>query len=198
MTEVYLNSKYIGTVEDPTLFIEDIKDLRRKGTLSINLNVYYDEDAQEILLLADEGRARRPLIIVQNGKSKLTEEHLKKLNKNEISWEDLVKKSVIEYLDAAEEENAFVSLDENIPQKDALVIYCPILLKDDDKAEAALNVLKHSTHGLWVGLNNGKNAALAAIEILNINNKYTFKLEQYRENLKNKVKESDKAIKGEE
>jgi 5-(carboxyamino)imidazole ribonucleotide mutase len=92
----------------------------------------------------------------------------------------------------------FVSLDEDIPEKDALVIYCPILLKDDDKAEAALNVLKHSAHGLWVGLNNGKNAALAAIEILNINNKYTFKLEQYRENLKNKVKESDKAIKGEE
>jgi len=38
----------------------------------------------------------------------------------------------------------FVSLDEAIPEKEALVIYCPILLKDDDKAEAALNVLKHS------------------------------------------------------
>ena len=40
-------------------------------------------------------------------------------------------------------------------------------LKDDDKAEAALNLLNHSIHGLWVGLNNSKNAAIAAIEILN-------------------------------
>ncbi len=65
----------------------------------------------------------------------------------------------------------FVSLDEPIPEKEQLVVYCPVLLKDDDKAEAALNVLKHSSHGLWVGLNNGKNAALAAIEILNYNDK---------------------------
>lgn len=92
----------------------------------------------------------------------------------------------------------FVSLDEPIPEKEALVIYCPILMKDDDKAEAALNVLKHSNHGLWVGLNNGKNAALAAIEILNLNNKYTLKLSQYREKLKEEVKESDKEVKSEE
>lgn len=89
----------------------------------------------------------------------------------------------------------FASLDEPIPEKEALVIYCPLLMKDDDKAEAALNVLKHSNHGLWVGLNNGKNAALAAIEILNFNNKYTIKLKQYREKLKEEVKESDKEAK---
>ena len=88
----------------------------------------------------------------------------------------------------------FVTLDEPIPEKDALVIYCPVLPKDDDKAEAALNVLKHSNHGLWVGLNNGKNAALAAIEILNFNDKYTLRLNEHREKLKNKVKENDKEV----
>jgi 5-(carboxyamino)imidazole ribonucleotide mutase len=91
----------------------------------------------------------------------------------------------------------FVTLDEAVPEKDALVIYCPILMKDDDKAEAALNVLKHSNHGLWVGLNNGKNAALAAIEMLNFDDKYTLKLNEYRNKLKYKVKESDKEVKGE-
>ena len=88
----------------------------------------------------------------------------------------------------------FVSLDENIPEKEQLVIYCPLSMKDDDKAEAALNVLKHSKHGLWVGLNNGRNAALAAIEIMNINEKYTLKLNRYRETLKDKVKDSDKKV----
>ncbi|MBI2138622.1 AIR carboxylase family protein, partial [Candidatus Woesearchaeota archaeon] len=32
----------------------------------------------------------------------------------------------------------FVQLDEDIPEKDALVIYCPLLLEEDDRAEAAL------------------------------------------------------------
>jgi len=90
----------------------------------------------------------------------------------------------------------FVSLDEPIPEKEALVIYCPVLMKDDDQAEAALNILKHSSHGLWVGLNNEKNAALAAIEILNFNSKYTIKLNEYRNKLKEEVKQSDEAVKG--
>lgn len=90
----------------------------------------------------------------------------------------------------------FVSLDEPIPEKEEhLVIYCPVLFKDDDKAEAALNILKHSNHGLWVGLNNGKNAALAAVEILNVNDRYTMKLNQYREKLKESVNRSDEEAK---
>lgn len=89
----------------------------------------------------------------------------------------------------------FISLEEPVVEKDALVIYCPTALEEDDRAEAALNILKHSQHGLWVGLNNGKNAALAAIEILNFNSRYSLKLEEYREKLKEKVKESDKELK---
>jgi len=77
----------------------------------------------------------------------------------------------------------FVYFDEPIERKDQLVIYCPLLLRNDDKAEAALNLLEHSNHGLWVGLNNGVNAAVAAVEILNIKNKYEQSLIQYKEEL---------------
>ncbi len=86
----------------------------------------------------------------------------------------------------------FIYFDEPIEKKDELVIYCPLLLDKDDKAEAALNLLKHSDHGLWVGLNNGKNAALAAIEILNINNAYEQKLINYRKEIAKKVREANK------
>lgn len=78
----------------------------------------------------------------------------------------------------------FVYFDEPLEKKEELVIYCPMLLKDDDNAEAALNLLKHSNHGLWVGLNNGINAAVAAAEILNKGNKYEQELISYREELK--------------
>lgn len=87
---------------------------------------------------------------------------------------------------------AFVYFDEPVEEKQQLVIYCPLLLENDDKAEASLNLLKHSNHGLWVGLNNGTNAALAVIEILNINNSYEQKLTTYREGIGDKIREANK------
>ncbi len=89
----------------------------------------------------------------------------------------------------------FVSLDESVPEKDPLVIYCPVMDEGDIKAEAALNVLRHTTHGLWVGLNNGVNAALAAIEILNSNGAYEKQLYEYRKKIKDKVISSDEEVK---
>ena len=86
----------------------------------------------------------------------------------------------------------FVYFDEPIEKKNELVIYCPLLLEKDDKAEAALNLLKHSNHGLWVGLNNGVNAALAAVEITNINNAYEQKLVDYRADMAEKIKSYNK------
>lgn len=86
----------------------------------------------------------------------------------------------------------FTYFDEPIEKKDQLVIYCPLLAEDDDKAEASLNLLKHSEHGLWVGLNNGTNAAIATIEILNVNNSYEQKLTDYRREIGDKVREANK------
>ena len=109
MADVYLNSKFIGVTDDMANFVDDVKDLRRKGTLPEDVNVYFDKEANEVHIFADEGRARRPLIIIKEGKSLLTEKQLKQLAEGEISWLDLVRQGVIEYLDAAEEENALVS-----------------------------------------------------------------------------------------
>ncbi len=112
MVDVYLNSRYVGTVDDARAFVEDIKDLRRKGTIADDVNVYTDPESGEVMVMCDEGRARRPLIIVRNGKPLLTERHLKQLEDGEITWADLVRQGIIEYLDAAEEENALVGYSE--------------------------------------------------------------------------------------
>ena len=86
----------------------------------------------------------------------------------------------------------FTYFDEPIEQKDELVIYCPLLDKKDDVAESSLNFLKHTNHGLWVGLNNGTNAAIAAVEILNFGNEYEEELIRYREEMGKKVLEANK------
>ena len=87
---------------------------------------------------------------------------------------------------------AFTYFDEPIEKKEELVIYCPLLLEKDDRAEASLNLLKHTSHGLWVGLNNGVNAAIAAVEIMNIDNEYEEQLTAYRREMGKKVLDSNK------
>lgn len=112
MADVYLNSRYLGVVENIQAFVEDVKDLRRKGSLSEDVNIFADDGAKEVHLFTDEGRARRPLIVVRDGKSLLTEKQLQQLAQGELSWHDLIRQGVIEYLDAAEEENTFIAYDE--------------------------------------------------------------------------------------
>ena len=85
----------------------------------------------------------------------------------------------------------FTYFDEPVEEKDDLVIYCPLLDKNDDVAESALNFLRHTSHGLWVGANNGVNAALAAVEILNFDNEYEEELIKYRSEMGRKVLESN-------
>jgi 5-(carboxyamino)imidazole ribonucleotide mutase len=86
----------------------------------------------------------------------------------------------------------FTHFNEPIEKKDELVIYCPLISPKEDKAEAALNLLKHSDHGLWVGLNNATNAALAAIEIINHDKRYDQALKNYRGRMKKGVLEANK------
>ena len=109
MADIYVNDQFVGTVDDPLLFVEDFKDTRRKGNLSENVNIYYNEEHNEIRISSDAGRAQRPLILVKEGKSLLTEKHIEQLTNGEITWLDLVRQGVVEYLDASEEENALVA-----------------------------------------------------------------------------------------
>ncbi|MEK6933106.1 MAG: DNA-directed RNA polymerase subunit B [Nanoarchaeota archaeon] len=110
MVDVYLNDKYIGQTKDHEEFIKNIKEKRRLGKLPLTLNLRYDDEYNEIYLESGPGRARRPLIVVDNGKSLLTKEHIDKLTNNEITWDQLIKLGILEYLDASEEENAFVAM----------------------------------------------------------------------------------------
>ena len=109
MTDVYVNGRFIGTVEDGREFVNNGRSERRRGNLTDNANLYYNELSDEVFVECGRGRARRPLIVVKDGQSSLTEQQIKQLEKNEIGWNDLVKQGVIEYLDAAEEENTLVA-----------------------------------------------------------------------------------------
>ncbi|MEM7821612.1 MAG: DNA-directed RNA polymerase subunit B [Candidatus Aenigmatarchaeota archaeon] len=112
MTDVFLDGRYIGSTDEPEKLVADIRQKRRNGVIPNQVNVAYHKHLDEIKILTDPGRVRRPLIIVENGKPKLTKEHLEKLKIGEMSWDDLIKNGVIEYLDSEEEENTFIALRE--------------------------------------------------------------------------------------
>ncbi len=109
--EVYLNGRLIGIHEEPEKLVNTIRQMRRKGLLSHEINIAYFQHRNEIRINCDGGRLRRPVLIVENGRLKLTPEHIEKLKKGELKWSDLVKEGVIEYLDADEEENAKICVD---------------------------------------------------------------------------------------
>ena len=106
MTDIYLNDKYIGEVESVKDFMNKIRQERRSGILPTDLNFEYNEPLDSFYLNITKGRARRPLIVVENGNSKLKKETIEDLKEGRIKWDKLVKEGIIEYLDAPEEESA--------------------------------------------------------------------------------------------
>jgi len=71
---------------------------------------------------------------------------------------------------------------------DTITIFCPTSGKET--AADALKMLQLAKTGVWVGLNRGENAALAAAEILEKNNE----VKEYRWALKIKVENADKEV----
>jgi len=110
MVDVFLDNKYIGTVDNPSDFVKKVKEKRIGDKLLESVNLIHDPKLDEIHIETSKGRLRRPLIRVENGKSLLTKEHIDKITHGSISWDDLLKEGVIEYLDALEEEESFVAL----------------------------------------------------------------------------------------
>ena len=107
-----MNEQFIGTVQDRKAFIQSVKEKRWENKIPETVNIRYDESFNEVHIETSSGRARRPLIRIKDGKSLLTEEVKQKLLNNETTWDDLVTQGVIEYLDALEEEDAYIALQE--------------------------------------------------------------------------------------
>ena len=109
--EVFLNGRFIGYVDHTQEFVSALKERRRKDELPMELSVRYNKSLDNVLLSTEVGRVMRPLIIVRDSNPNLTEEHMNLLREGSLKWDDLTKEGIIEYLDAAEEENALVALE---------------------------------------------------------------------------------------
>ncbi len=133
---VYLDGRLLGTVKSGRKFADEIRKNRRLGVISGEVNVSFVRKLDEVHINADRGRARKPYIVVENGVSKMTPDLLERLKSKEIDFNYILRRGIIEYLDAEEEENTNVALD----------------VKDIDSKTTHLEIDKASMLGLTMNL----------------------------------------------
>jgi len=111
--DVFYNGRFVGHVDDVKDFTRKVVDKRRGGELPLEISIEFDEFLETIFLSTEIGRVLRPVVIVDNGKPRLKQGHLDLVEKGSFSWDDLVKEGVVEYLDAAEEDDCLIALRED-------------------------------------------------------------------------------------
>jgi DNA-directed RNA polymerase subunit B' len=110
--KVYVNGSLVGTHENPHELADDIRQARRRGDISQMVNVSVKDRTREVIINADAGRARRPLIVVEQGEPLLDDRHIEAIEEGDIEFDDLVDRGLIEFIDAEEEEDILVAVDE--------------------------------------------------------------------------------------
>lgn len=105
-------TELIGLVDDPRELVGRMREMRRRGEISSEVNVSYKEFNNDVIIHTDRGRARRPLIVVKDGVPQVSDDDIERLRNGEIVFEDVVRKGAIEFVDAEEEEDLFIAINE--------------------------------------------------------------------------------------
>lgn len=108
--DVFFNGKFHGFVNSGKEFIKKLKEARRAGDLPLETSVKLDDLIKTVYLSTESGRVLRPLIVVEEGVPKLTDEHLSLIESGALKWGDLISQGIVGYIDAAEEDNSLVAL----------------------------------------------------------------------------------------
>ncbi|MFH1056051.1 MAG: DNA-directed RNA polymerase subunit B [Candidatus Altiarchaeota archaeon] len=111
-TVVYLNGRLIGEHKNPEVLAKKLRDLRRQNKIHPTVSISFHEENNEVQVYTDKGRTLRPLAIIEEGRPNFTEKHLKDLRDGTIQWKNLVEQGIVEYIDAEEEEEAYIAMRE--------------------------------------------------------------------------------------
>jgi len=114
--KVFINGSWLGIVNNPVELYASLKLKKYKGIINIYTSIIFDIRRREIRVCNDSGRLVRPLLRVKDNKLIITKDIIVKLQKKELAWEDLftdclINESVIEYVDAAEQNMSMIAME---------------------------------------------------------------------------------------
>ncbi|CAN7027156.1 unnamed protein product [Brassica rapa subsp. trilocularis] len=114
---VIFNGLIIGKHRRPQYFANSLRRLRRAGKIGEFVSVFINEKQHCVYVASDGGRVCRPLVIADNGVSRVKQYHMKELQDGVRTFDDFIREGLIEYLDVNEENNALIALYEGSPKK---------------------------------------------------------------------------------
>ncbi len=110
-SKVYLNGDLVGLVEDPESFVKKVREERRSGEISHEVNLRYNPGMNEVIINCDEGRVRRPLLVLdEDGHIRLTTDILEDLQEGKRDLQSLFQEGILEWIDAEEEEDIYAAI----------------------------------------------------------------------------------------
>lgn len=114
---ILINGSPRALTAHPTEFVSNFRMLRRRRRISEFVSIYVDDHTNTVKIATDEGRICRPLIIVENSRSKVTVRVLQALRKGKIGFDNFLARGLVEYLDVNEENDALIAMyEDNINQ----------------------------------------------------------------------------------
>jgi DNA-directed RNA polymerase II subunit RPB2 len=114
--KVFVNGTWLGIAAEPMVLYHSLKNKKYKGIINIYTSIMFDIQRKEIRVCNDSGRLVRPLLRVRDNKLVLTNDIITKLQKKELTWEDLftdcrISESVLEYIDSAEQNMSMIAME---------------------------------------------------------------------------------------
>lgn len=117
-TKVFINGAWIGITDSPLELYNMLKNKKYQGIINIYTSIVFDYKMNEIRVCNDSGRLTRPVLRVKDKNVLLTQSVIDKLNKNELSWDDLltncrIDNAVLEYIDPEEQSWSMIAMKPN-------------------------------------------------------------------------------------
>jgi DNA-directed RNA polymerase beta subunit len=114
-TKVFVNGAWIGVTDNPVELYNILKDKKFQGIINIYTSIIFDYKMNEIRVCNDSGRLTRPVLRVKDKNVLITKDIIDRLNKNTLTWDDLltncrIDNSIIEYIDPDEQSWSMIAM----------------------------------------------------------------------------------------
>lgn len=96
--KVLLNGDWVGTLSDHKHALQTFTAHRRRGDLSYEVELGYEPTTRELRINTDAGRMMHPMLVIEDGRLRLTAEIVGAVERSRLTWGDLLTQGIVEYL----------------------------------------------------------------------------------------------------